>query len=148
MDDATATEGAVAIRRAAMDLLAHREHSLHELQQKLARRFSDRDLIDSELARLSNERLQSDERFVSTYIDSRARRYFGPAHIRRELRKRGIESAVIDSAFAEAEIDWSAVCRELTVKKFGPNSPVNLEEKARRTRFLVSRGFLSEDSFS
>ena len=144
MDEASAT----AIRRAAMDLLARREHSRHELQQKLAQRFSDRDLIDSELARLSDERLQSDERFVSTYIDSRARRYFGPAHIRRELRKRGIENAVIDIAFAEAGIDWSAVCDALTIKKFGPNPAMNFEEKARRARFLVSRGFPSEDMFS
>ena len=143
MDEASAT----AIRRAAMDLLARREHSRHELQQKLAQRFSDRDLIDSELARLSDERLQSDERFVSTYIDSRARRYFGPAHIRRELRKRGIENAVIDIAFAEAGIDWSPVCDELTIKKFGPNPAMNFGEKVRRARFLVARGFVSGEMF-
>ena len=37
------------VRRAAMDLLARREHSLHELQLKLQRRFPDRQVVDGEL---------------------------------------------------------------------------------------------------
>ena len=47
----------IAIRRAAMDLLARREHSFKELTQKLSSRFPDED-IQSPLERLRDENLQ------------------------------------------------------------------------------------------
>lgn len=139
MDDAKAT--AISIRRTAMDLLACREHSRRELQQKLALRFSDSDLIDSELDRLCSERLQSDERYAEAYLHSRAQRLYGPTRIKAELRERGIAEDIVAAVFSAAAIDWSANLRTLESKKFGLKPPADLREKAKRIRFLQYRGF-------
>lgn len=137
MDQVSATD----IRRAAMDLLARREHSKRELQQKLALRFSNRELIDSEIDRLITERLQSDARYAEAYLYSRAQRLYGPTRIKAELRERGIADEIIAAAFSTANIDWSANLRKLETNKFGPTPPANLHEKAKRVRFMQYRGF-------
>lgn len=137
MNDASAKD----IRRAAMDLLARREHSQRELQQKLALRFSNRDLIDNEIERLRDERLQSDKRYAEVYLFSRAQRLYGPMRIRAELRERGITEALIVMVFKEADIDWSVNLRTLEANKFGVKPPVDMKEKAKRLRFFQYRGF-------
>ncbi len=142
MAEASATD----IRRAAMDLLARREHSRRELQQKLAARFSDRVLIDNEIDKLCSERLQSDSRFAEVYLHSRAQRLYGPARIRAELRERGIAEAIIAAAFASAEIDWSANLRQLEANKYGRKPPADIKERAKRLRFLQYRGFAGIDA--
>ena len=137
MNAATATD----IRRAAMDLLARREHSLRELQQKLAQRFPNNPLLESELEQLRRERLQSDERFAEVYLHSRAQRLYGPMRIKAELRERGIADVVIAKAFRDAAIDWPANLRKLEFDKFGHKPPGDVREKAKRIRFLQYRGF-------
>jgi regulatory protein len=132
---------AAAIRRTAMDLLARREHSRRELQQKLAQRFSDNMLIQSELDKLCAERLQSDERFAEAYLHSREQRLYGPIRIKAELRERGIADAVIAKVFCDAAIDWRANLRKLETEKFGRKPPADLKEKAKRIRFFQYRGF-------
>jgi regulatory protein len=139
--DAKEAVNATDIRRAAMDLLARREHSKRELQQKLALRFSNRDLIDSELERLCREHLQSDARYTEVYLHSRAQRLYGPSRIKAELRERGITDEIIAVAFAAVDIDWSANLRKLESNKFGTKPPADLREKAKRIRFLQYRGF-------
>lgn len=139
MDEAKAT--ATSIRRTAMDLLARREHSRRELQQKLALRFSENNLIERELERLCSERLQSDERYAEVYLHSRAQRLYGPVRIKAELRERGIDDDIIAAAFSAAAIDWSANLHKLETNKFGLKPPVDVREKAKRMRFLQYRGF-------
>lgn len=133
------------IRRAAMDLLARREHSYRELQQKLSARFADAELVRAELDRLRDERLQSDARFAEAYVHSRAQRLYGPLRIRIELRERGIDDALISMALSAGEIDWQANLQELVRSRFGSGAPADLKEKAKRLRFLQYRGFAGDD---
>lgn len=137
----TEAPSATDIRRAAMDLLARREHSRRELRQKLAQRFPDSEHIDSELDRLCSERLQSDARFAESYLHSRAQRLYGPLRIKAELRERGIAEEVIAEVFAAAHIDWLDNLRKLELGKFGCTPPVDWRERAKRLRFLQYRGF-------
>ena len=132
---------AADIRRAAMDLLARREHSRRELQQKLTQRFSDNPAIGAELEKLSAERLQSDERFAEAYLYSRSQRLYGPLRIKAELRERGIADDVVTKAFRDADIDWPANLRKLEFDKFGRKPPADAREHAKRIRFLQYRGF-------
>jgi len=129
------------IRRVAMDLLARREHSKRELKQKLALRFSNRNLIDQEIERLCEEHLQSDARYAEAYLYSRAQRLYGPSRIKAEMRERGISDEIIAAAFLNAGIDWQANLRKLEVNKFGHKPPADLREKAKRVRFFQYRGF-------
>ncbi|MEX0943572.1 MAG: regulatory protein RecX [Pseudomonadales bacterium] len=135
----------VDVRRAAMDLLARREHAKGELATKLAGRFKGApELIESVINQLESEGLQSDTRLAGAYIRSRSGRGHGPIKIRLELRNRGVTDDIISLAFEECALDWSVKVQEVCVKRFGPAAPANAKERARRSRFLQQRGFSFE----
>jgi regulatory protein len=90
---------------------------------------------------LARERLQSDERFAEAYVRSRSERGFGPVRIRAELRERGVESGLIETALEAAEMDWDASAGQEREKRFGPQLPQAWPERARQARFLEGRGF-------
>lgn len=133
-----------AIRLAAMNLLARREHSLGELRRKLRRRFGDVQEVESQLQRLVAENLQNDARFGESYARMRAARGYGPARLRQELREKQLSDAAISQAFEAAELDWSLLAEEVLRKKFGEPGPVEPREQARRMRFMQYRGFAAE----
>ena len=140
----------VDVRLAAMNLLARREHSLWELHRKLRRRFDDKAVIEAELSRLSEENLQSDERFAESYARQRAGRGYGPVKIRQEMHERGLSDAEVDASFALGQFDWSDLARQVYDKKFdgpcveAPDYEAEIREKARRLRFMQYRGFSAE----
>lgn len=128
-----------------MDLLARREHSFHELNNKLKRRFRDNpDLIVQELQKLSEQGLQSDSRMVEAFVRSRINKGQGSVKIRAELRNRGIADNLIEKGILDAEVDWFALIERVTERKFGDSKVVDLREQARRARFLQQRGFSFE----
>jgi regulatory protein len=132
------------IRLAAMNLLARREHSVRELRNKLKRRFPDDEKIDVQLSQLIAQRLQCDVRFAQSYARQRISRGYGPVRLREELRERGVSEADVAAAMDEMEIDWCAVAADVMRKKFGAGAPHDLQEKARRARFMQYRGFATE----
>jgi regulatory protein len=129
------------VRVAAMNLLARREHSRSELLQKLLRRFPDRELLSAELQRLADENLQSDRRYVESFVRQRAGRGYGPRRLRQELRQRDVDDADIADALASDELDWTTLAEEVFRKKFGAPGKVELQERTRRVRFMEYRGF-------
>ena len=71
-----------AIRHAAMGLLARREHSDLELQQKLSYRFPDEaERVRVEVEQLTAEGLQSNTRLAESVIRTRISRGQGPFKI-------------------------------------------------------------------
>jgi regulatory protein len=135
------------IRLAAMNLLARREHSVRELRNKLKRRFSDEAVevvIDEQISRLTEERLQSDARFAESYARQRAEKGYGPVRLREELRERGVSDADVEVALEELEMDWRALAARVLQKKFGTAAPVDIKERARRVRFMQYRGFSAD----
>jgi regulatory protein len=135
-------------RKAAMTLLAVREHSRQELLRKLQARFESDELEDA-LLRLSDEQLQSDRRFAQGYARERALKGHGPQRIQAELLKRGISGNDADSALqalkVEEGIEWITLARQVLRKKYGsPQLPAEYPERARRLRFLQYRGFAAD----
>ncbi|KGE05053.1 regulatory protein RecX [Pseudohaliea rubra] len=130
----------VAARKAAMDLLARREHSRRELLRKLGRRFAPQ-VLEGALEQLVRDGLQSDGRFAESYVRHRSERGYGPLRLVRELRERGIDNDLADRAVAGADCDWSRLARRVADKKFGVRPPADRRELARRLRFLHYRGF-------
>ena len=135
---------AVAGRRAAMDLLARREHGRVELTRKLRQRGAPQELIDGALDRLAEEGLLSESRYLETFVASRARSGYGPMRIREELAQRGLSRPAIEQALSEAEVDWGEQLRELWQRKFAGQIPEDMCEKAKQARFLAYRGFSQE----
>lgn len=130
----------VSIRRAAMNLLARREHGHVELARKLRLRGADAEMIEVELQRLTDDGLLSEERYLESYIRSRANEGRGPMRIREELTQRGLARADVDQALSEAQVDWDERLRELWQRRF--NEPaLDLKEKAKQSRFLAQRGY-------
>jgi regulatory protein len=128
----------------ACDFLARREHSRKELANKLSRRCSDEVLIEDLLQTLSNEGLQSDERFTESFVHHSINKGQGPNKIQQELRQRGIDSILIEQYLDSADIDWITMADEIRVKKYGEKLPADYQNKAKQSRFLYSRGFTSE----
>ena len=132
------------MRMAAMNLLARREHSLGELRQKLRRRFDNVAMLETQLQKLVEENLQSDDRFAESFARQRAGRGYGPARVRQEMREKNLSDLAIARAFESAELDWPALAEMVFRKKFGEPGPVELKEKARRMRFMQYRGFSAD----
>ena len=135
-------------RRTAMNLLARREHSTHELKRKLKVRGMEGIVVDQALATLQEERLLSDERFVEMLVHSRIGKGHGPLRIQAELREHGVSDELIASAVA-SEIDgndtqWHDRIKAVRQKRFGASLPGNINERAKQMRFLQYRGFTSE----
>jgi regulatory protein len=131
-------------RDIALELLARREHSRHELRQKLVHRGFDADEVSALLDGLSAERLQSDARFVESYVHARQTRGFGPGRIRMELKERGIADLLIEQQVDERADHWRELLRVQYRKRYGDSSICDYAERARRGRFLQQRGFSTE----
>jgi regulatory protein len=144
MTDASQSGTPPNIRLAAMNLLARREHSFHELLEKLAARYPDLDpaaALRPALERLRDEGLQSDERFALAYVRYRSSRGMGPLRIRAELQPRRLEAGVLEQALAQEELDWDLLCEQAFLRKFSPRPGADLKEQQRWQRFLLQRGF-------
>lgn len=135
------------IRVAAMDYLSRREHSSHELFQKLlAKKEYEFDDISEELTHLSIQGLLSDERFTENFISLRMKQGKGPLKIHAELRQKGVSDAMIGKFLDERDTLWQESALAARIKKFGKESPTDLKETLRQRRFLQSRGFSSEQT--
>lgn len=144
---AAETVTATMLRHAAMDYLARREHSRHELQSKLLRRFDnvEQTILAAELDRLAEERLQCDQRFAESLVRSRLQRRHGPLRVRQELAIRGVSAALIDEALRQVDAEcWQVLASEAVTMRFGTAPPGERKEWLRRARFLQRRGFSSE----
>ena len=142
------------LRRAAMDCLARREHSQHELKTKLTRKFPDLcpAVVLAVLSRLTAEGLQSDERYTESRIRYRLERGFGYHHIRNDLISKGVDPYLVDQMLHPDDDCWLLKARELIEKKMllkeglphrvfvfaGP-------EHKKLARFLEARGFSQRD---
>ena len=126
--------------KAAVRLLARREHSRRELWIKLDQRGFDAELIDELLTKLADKGWQSDRRFAESYVRARVERGYGPERIRAELRQRGVEESLADAALAEAEVDWPALARAQLLRHFR-TAPTDFAERLKRYRYLQNRGF-------
>lgn len=160
-----------ALRRYAMDLLARREHSRLELEEKLRRhcgkvarsrareesqsagdnvddnggdsaRFSNVDaLIAETLNVLADDGLQSDARYAEVLIRSRVNRGQGPLKIRADLRQRGLDGEAIEPLLEDYAEQWPDLAQQVVERRFGSDSAADRGEWARRARFLAGRGF-------
>jgi regulatory protein len=134
-----------AIRRAAMNTLARREHTRKELEQKLLLKFpQEKEQISSVIAQLCAEGLQSDRRFAEGYIRWRANKGYGPVRIGMELAQKGVAEELLDDAINTCGIDWLHLLVQQFAKKYDSQKPATIEDKAKIHRFFQYRGFSSE----
>lgn len=134
-------ETQLEIRRAAMDLLARRDHSRREIYRKLSPRVDQVYLLDLVLEQLSKDGLQSDERFVESYIRFRRLKGMGPTRIKVELREKGIAENLLADSICKDESIWMETIKKILQKKYGGTTPQTAKDMAKWIRFLTYRGF-------
>ena len=133
-----------SIRNSALDILARREHTRLELTRKLkAKDFSDSE-IEEQLEVLMHEGLQSDERYTESYVHMRRKRGYGPLKIKQELQQRGVSSELVDSFVEFNDEVWLDTACQAYEKKFGTVALDSVNDRAKRMRFLQSRGFTGD----
>ena len=142
---ASAAEGPdspAELKARALRLLARREHSRAELARKLAPRAESSGALERLLDELAQKKQLSDERYAEARARQLARKY-GTARIAHDLRAKGIADETAAAASAGAGGDEDERAREILRRKYS-SPPATLEERARRARFLQSRGFSYE----
>lgn len=122
-------------------LLARREHSQQELLTKLLQRDLPADLCDVQLRQFVEAGLQSDMRFVESYIRTYSAKGHGENRIKMALREHGIDDNQISNALIDANIDFFELARQVYLKKYGENPVLDWQDKQKRMRFLQYRGF-------
>jgi len=133
-DDAPDTPA--ELRARALRTLARREHSRAELARKLAPRAESAEALAQLLDALAARKQLSDERYAEARARQLARKY-GAARIRLELRSKGVDEALAALASTGGELERA---RGILARKY--RTPIDSPlERARRMRFLASRGF-------
>lgn len=128
-------------RLVAMNLLALREHSAHEISLKLLKKFTDQEQVQQVVEQLVNEGLISDMRFAEAFTRMRVRQGKGALRIRQELKEKGVATSVITLIFDELDVDWYQLAIKVKEKRFGELKVSDIKEMARQMRFLQYRGF-------
>jgi regulatory protein len=127
------------LRERALRLLARREHSRAELGRKLAAHVGPEDDLEALLEDLSRRKLVSDERYAESRAHALSRK-FGAARIAHELRAKGLDKGLAESASAAARGTEVDRARAVWLRKFRA-APTTREQRAKQMRFLQSRGF-------
>ena len=128
----------------ALDLVSRREHSRHELMQKLNKRFPETmPIIEEALDKLVLNNILDDERFVEMYLNARARKGFGPKKIEMELYSKKVDSMFVTNAI-EAYDGWMENAENELRKKFKGIKPTDYKSKMKQKQFLFNRGFSTQ----
>jgi regulatory protein len=124
------------LKARALRHLVRREHSRAELARKLAPHAESAQALEALLDQLVSKRQLSDERFAEGRARALSRKY-GAARIRHDLRAKGIDEAIVDAVSAEGELERA---KAILARKYHAPAATR-EERAKRARFLQSRGF-------
>ena len=126
----------VELKVRALRHLTRREHSRAELARKLAPHAESPQALDALLAELAQRKQLSDERYAETRAHWLSRKY-GAAKIRHDLKAHGVADAVIARVSTEGDLEKA---KAILARKYREPAATR-EEKAKRARFLQSRGF-------
>lgn len=130
-----------AAKEQAIRLLARRDHSRLELQRKLALRGYPTDVVESIIARLADQDLQSDQRFAENFVRSTLNRGQGERKIRAGLQSHGIDDGSIAALLDIDDEQWLRLAAKAAQRRFGESPPEGDIELVKRGRFLINRGF-------
>ena len=146
--DRTLSDAKSNVLAGAMRLLASREHSQHELRRKLQHKGHDTELVDEVIQELAEQNLQSEERFVESFISSHRARGKGPQRILLELKQHSVPLNLINEYLNNQGIDWFESASLVRSKKYGNDLPLDYNEQMKQAKFLEYRGFTHEQIFS
>ena len=135
------------LRQSALGLLCRREYSRHELHQRLQRQAVSSEQVETVLAQLEQQGLQSDQRFAESFVRSRIARGQGAVRIGQELRQKGVDEQVRAQVLEACEQDWFELAADVRQRRFGDALTDEPRLRAKQLRFLLYRGFTQEQAY-
>jgi regulatory protein len=135
----SAPASAAELKARALRYLARREHSRAELHRKLLPFAASQQLLEVLLSELEGRKLLSNHRFAEMRAHVMSRKY-GAAKIRHDLKAKGVPDEIVDSVSEVGELERASAILQRKYRSLAATR----EEKAKRARFLQSRGFSSD----
>jgi len=141
-------ERLLAAQATALQYLATRPRTAHEVQQKLHRSGVPDEMANEVMARLHTQGALDDAAYTHAYLTSRlSSRGYGPQRLRRELHQRGVNRTLVEEAVQQdlAAEDILAAARAQAAKRW-PRLARETDLAKRRQKlfaFLRRRGFPS-----
>jgi regulatory protein len=133
---------------AAINGLARRAYSIHEMRAYLERRAEDKKTVGAIMDRLKQHKYLDDARYARQFVRLRSElRKQGAFRIARDLRARGVPDRHIEAALAErsAESDESTAVRARLARRLKSlRGPLDERKKASLYRSLLRAGFSSD----
>ena len=130
------------IKNSISRYLSMREHSKLELEEKLLKKYFEKDLILQCINEFSEKDLQSDYRYAESFIRTKFNDHKGEIFIRSSLKNKGVRADVIDKILLEYDDDdWLAQAISALEKKTFKNNITELDKKKKQNIFLNNRGF-------
>ncbi len=136
-----------AIKAVCLGFLASREHSQKELLNKCLLKGYDKADILVVIEDLIQQGWQDDLRYAESYARHRINKGYGPVFIKYQLQQKGIDTVNLDDIVEAVADGWLAVLEQVYCKKYKYDNAhkvcVTRQEWAKRSRFLMQRGFPS-----
>lgn len=130
-------------REIAIDILSRRDNSIHEMRMKLKRKGISQDDIDETIDWLVEKKLLNDTAFAQKRTESIFRtKLVGPRFIVSKLQEAKIAGGIIDEVVGNIAMpeEWDNRARK-AIEQWQRAHVKHKDDKVRKTRFLVSRGF-------
>ena len=109
-----------------------------QMRQWYARKTTDQNLVDEQIARLQEYNLLNDQDYADAYVQCKQDK-LGIGLIKNKLRLNGVAPALIDQALAN--IGNQTELARLQVAKYLRHKDKTPETKAKVFRWLLSKGF-------
>lgn len=129
-------------RNIAIDFLSRREHSRYELYNKLISKGASSTDIEALLEELAVNGWQSDDRYCEMIVRNRSQKGFGQLRVYHDLMQQGISK--LKANVHIEDVDWGLSLNKCWQKKYNAKKPQNAQQYAKQKRFLLQRGFTSE----
>ncbi len=140
--------GETALYTAAVNSLARRAYSVHEMRVYLERRAEDKDAVKAVLDRLKNLNYLDDARYARQFVRLRTElKKQGAFRIARDLRARGVPDRHIEAALAERSSESSEnklVRARLERRIKSMRAPLDDRRVASLYRSLLRAGFSAD----
>jgi regulatory protein len=129
------------IRESCLRLLTRREHSQKELLNKLLIKGFNKNDILAVIEELALQGWQSDLRYAESYARHRIQQGYGPISVTYELRQNGIDEVNLEDIVQNIAGSWMELLEQVYTKKYSHDTLLERNEWAKRSRFLLHRGF-------
>ncbi len=116
-------------------LLSRRDYSKKELSQKLESKFHRGDVVESVVAKLSQQGYIDDYSYTKAYVQNRR---YGRRRVEYELFQKGVSRDIVSQVYRELSIDEKNEIRRLIPRISG-------KDREKQVAYLARRGFNLDD---